>query len=72
MRTRRGCLAEMLADRGDPDELRDRVDAGDEVAGRGLADLLTKQGMGEKAERLRRFGLNPDGVNCLPAKDGLH
>ena len=26
-----------------------------------LADLLTKQGRGEEAERLRRFGLNPDG-----------
>jgi hypothetical protein len=35
MRTRRGCLAEMSADRGDLDELRDRVDAGDEAAGRG-------------------------------------
>jgi hypothetical protein len=26
-----------------------------------LADLLTKLGRGEEAERLRRFGLNPDG-----------
>ena len=28
---------------------------------RPLADLLIKQGRGEEAERLRRFGLNPDG-----------
>ncbi len=26
-----------------------------------LADLLAWQGRGEEAERLRRFGLNPDG-----------
>jgi hypothetical protein len=26
-----------------------------------LADLLIKQGRGEEAERLHRFGLNPDG-----------
>ena len=26
-----------------------------------LPDLLTEQGRGEEAERLRRFGLNPDG-----------
>jgi hypothetical protein len=26
-----------------------------------LVSLLIKQGRGEEAERLRRFGLNPDG-----------
>jgi len=50
--------------RGDLDQaeqlLRARADAGDGAADL-LADLLTKQGRGEEAERLRRFGLNPDG-----------
>ena len=61
-------LADLLADRGDLDEaaqiLRARADAGDtgapNLAGR-LAELLAQQGQGEEAERLRRFGLNPDG-----------
>jgi hypothetical protein len=38
-----------------------RVNAGDEFAAARLDDLLTKQGRDEEAERLRRFGLNPDG-----------
>ena len=54
-------LAKLLADRGDLDGLRAQTDAGNEHAARRLADLLTKQGRGEEAERLRRFGLNPDG-----------
>ena len=55
-------LADLLAQRGDLDGLRSRVNAGDlSVAGVRLADLLIKQGQAEKAERLRRFGLNPDG-----------
>ena len=57
-------LAGLLEERGDLDGaiqvLRARADngAGDTEQ---LADLLTKQGRGEEAERLRRFGLNPDG-----------
>ena len=62
-------LAGLLAERGDRDEatriLRHRADAGDRDAARRLADLmadrLMRQGRGEEAERLRRFGLNPDG-----------
>ena len=58
-------LAHLLAQRGDLDGLRARADAGDRNAADLLADLLaellTKQGRGEEAERLRRFGLNPDG-----------
>ena len=54
-------LAELLAERGDLDELRARADAGDRHAAGQLAELLIKQGRGEEAERLRRFGLNPDG-----------
>ena len=54
-------LAELLAERGDLDGLRARADAGDRDAAGRLADLLIKQGRGEEAERLRRFGLNPDG-----------
>jgi hypothetical protein len=57
-------LAGLLADRGDLDQaeqlLRAGADAGDGAADL-LADLLTKQCRGEEAERLRRFGLNPDG-----------
>ena len=54
-------LAELLADRGDLDGLRARVDAGDRPAAGRLLRLLTKRGRGEEAERLRRFGLHPDG-----------
>ncbi len=54
-------LADLLADRGDLDGLRTRANAGDKDAAERLADLLIKQGRGEEAERLRRFGLNPDG-----------
>jgi hypothetical protein len=54
-------LAELLAERGDLDGLRARADAGDRFAAAQLPGLLTKQGRGEEAERLRRFGLNPDG-----------
>ena len=61
-------LAGLLAERGDLDGaiqiLRARADAGDGDAGR-LAELLTQQGRGQEAERLRRFGLNLDGsVAC--------
>ena len=45
---------------GSVDELRARADAGDGDADL-LAELLTRRGQGEEAERLRRFGLNPDG-----------
>jgi hypothetical protein len=57
-------LVGLLADRGDLEGaiqvLRARADVGDGDAWR-LAELLIKQGRGEEAERLRRFGLNPDG-----------
>jgi hypothetical protein len=48
------------ADRGDLDQLRAQADAGDGDANL-LAGLLARRGQGEEAERLRRFGLNPDG-----------
>ena len=35
--------------------------AGDEDAARLLPEVLIEQGQAENAERLRRFGLNPDG-----------
>ena len=54
-------LAGVLAERGDLDELRARAVAGDYEAAPQLAELLIKQGRGEEAERLRRFGLHPDG-----------
>jgi predicted negative regulator of RcsB-dependent stress response len=54
-------LADLLAQRGDLDGLRGRVDAGDGEAASRLPDLLIRQGRTEEAERLRRFGLNPDG-----------
>jgi hypothetical protein len=57
-------LAGLLAERGDLDEavqiLRARASAGNGTA-HWLAVLLTHQGRGEEAARLRRFGLNPDG-----------
>jgi hypothetical protein len=60
-----GRLAELLADRGDlagaEQILSAQANAGEKDAGGQLADLLTKQGRSEEAERLRRFGLNPDG-----------
>ena len=61
-------LARLLAQRGDLNGavqiMRARADAGDGDA-YGLADLLTQRGQSEEAERLRRFGLNPDGsVGC--------
>jgi hypothetical protein len=58
-------LVGLLYERGDLDGLRARADAGDQEAASRLADLLCdqliEQGRGEEAERLRRFGLNPDG-----------
>ena len=54
-------LTDLLAERGDLDGLRARTDAGERRAAELLTDLLMKQSRGEEAERLRRFGLNPDG-----------
>ena len=54
-------LAGLLADRGDLDELRVRAVAGDGDAADKLAEVLISQDRGKEAERLRRFGLNPDG-----------
>ena len=60
-----GALAGLLAQRGDLNGLRARTDAGDPDAAEQLAGLLArllvKQGRDEEAERLRRFGLNPNG-----------
>ena len=57
-------LADLLAERGDLDEaaqiLQMLTDAGHGNA-RQLAELLTQQGRSKEAERLRWFGLNPDG-----------
>ena len=54
-------LADLLADRNDADGLRDLAVAGQGNVAWRLADLIAKQGRGEEAEQLRRFGLNPDG-----------
>jgi hypothetical protein len=54
-------LAGLLADRGDLDGLRALVDAGNQHAAERLPDLMTEQGRGEEALRLRRFGLDPGG-----------
>jgi thioredoxin-like negative regulator of GroEL len=60
-----GRLADLLANRGDLDEaehiLRAWADAGGGGVASRLPALLIKQGRGEEAERLRQFGLNPDG-----------
>jgi hypothetical protein len=54
-------LAALLRERGDLEELRARVDAGDGYAAGQLVALLAQQERGEEADRLRRYGLNPDG-----------
>ncbi|OHV43435.1 toll/interleukin-1 receptor domain-containing protein [Pseudofrankia sp. BMG5.36] len=54
-------LADVLAERGDLDELRRWVDAGYLYVGERLASLLAKRGGSVEADRLRRFGFNPDG-----------
>ena len=58
-------LAELLAERGDLNGaeqiLRARTNAGEWYVGERLVELLNKQDRSEEAERLRRFGLNPDG-----------
>ena len=56
-----GRLADLLAEADDLEGLRARAGAGDGAAAGQLAGVLVKQGRGEEAERLRRFGLNPDG-----------
>jgi hypothetical protein len=53
--------ARQLAERGDLGVLRTLADADDGVAGEYLPWQLTEQGRAEEAERLKRFGLNPDG-----------
>ncbi len=53
--------ADALARRGDLDGLRALADADDGSAAGPKADLLMKWDGGEEAERLRQFGLNPDG-----------
>ena len=58
-------LAEVLEVRGALDAaeqvLRALADTGNEFNARQLANVVMKQGRGEEAERLRKFGLNPDG-----------
>ena len=73
-------LDDLLVARGDLDGLRARADAGDRYAAsrlaargdlyelRRLIGLLIERGLDEEAERLRRFRLNPDGVNRLSLK----
>jgi hypothetical protein len=61
-------LAGLLAKRGDLEGLRTRADTGDHQAAGGLAELLTMRGQGEEAERLCRFGLEPDGSIALCVK----
>jgi hypothetical protein len=54
-------LADLLKERGDLDGLRALAAVGVDYAANLLDLLLFEQGRGEEAERLRRFGLNPDG-----------
>ena len=54
-------LAGLLRELGDLDGLRARADTGDQDAAKQLARLMAEQGRSEEAERLRQFGLNPDG-----------
>ena len=54
-------LARLLVERGDVDGLRALAVTGNQGVAWWLRDLMTEQGRGEEAERLHRFGLNPDG-----------
>jgi hypothetical protein len=47
--------------RGRTTGLRARAYVGDQDAGERLVRLLNEQGRLDEADRLRRFGLNPDG-----------
>jgi hypothetical protein len=60
-RTAPTVLAAVLGGQSDLDELRARASAGDEYAAGQLARALEEQGNPEETQRLRRFGLNPDG-----------
>jgi hypothetical protein len=55
-------LAALLAERADIGELQARINAGDRAAGSQLPKALLSKGRGEEAERVRRFGLHPDGT----------
>jgi thioredoxin-like negative regulator of GroEL len=55
-------LVDLLAEQGRVDELAKEVHAGTADAASRLVDLLGEQGRGDEAERLRRFGFNPDGL----------
>jgi len=54
-------LADLLAERHDIEGLWARVHAGDAHAGDRLADVLAAAGRPDDADRLRRYGLDPDG-----------
>ena len=54
-------LTELLAKQGREDELRAEVDAGTREAAGRLITMLGDQGETASADRMRRFGLNPDG-----------
>ncbi|WP_209437236.1 tetratricopeptide repeat protein [Amycolatopsis azurea] len=54
-------LGELLKKLGRADELRARIDLGDEAAASSLGELLIEQGKTDEAERLRKFGLTPEG-----------
>ncbi len=58
-------LTDLLTERGEitvvMDMLQARINAGDGLAADRLADLLARQGNPAAADRLRRYGFNPDG-----------
>jgi hypothetical protein len=54
-------LTDLLADRGDEEGLRALAVEGLPFIEEPLRDLLIRRGKAEEGERLRKFGLNPDG-----------
>jgi hypothetical protein len=54
-------LNSLLREHGRDRELRARISAGDQWAWLPLHELLVERGRTEEAERLREFGLTPDG-----------
>ena len=53
-------LVWLLRERGDLDGMRALASTGDQDVGEQLARLMAEQGRSKEAERLLRFGLNPD------------
>jgi hypothetical protein len=62
-----GELADLFVSSNRIGDLKAEIQAGNRCAGRRLVDVLTAQGKFEQADRIRRYGLNPDGTIATPS-----